>query len=106
MLHLRSSLQCSIVDSPSTGATGYIGGQTLHAIASTIPSSQVSVACLVRSAERGKLVQNAYPEHVRIVMGDLDDVGIIEKECQKSQVVLRQLPRPPLSLSLPCFQLT
>jgi hypothetical protein len=46
----------------------------------------------VRSVEKGELVQKAYPEHVRIVVGDLDDVEIIEKECQKSQVVLRQLP--------------
>ncbi|KAK5192620.1 hypothetical protein LTR99_009626 [Exophiala xenobiotica] len=75
-----------------TGATGYVGGQALHAIASTIPSSQVTITCLVRTVEKGKLVQKAYPEHVRIVVGDLDDVEIIEKECQKSQAVLRQLP--------------
>jgi hypothetical protein len=43
----------------------------------------------VQSVEKGKLVEKAYPEHVRIDVGDLDGVEIIEKECQKSQVVLR-----------------
>ncbi|KIW11081.1 hypothetical protein PV08_10380 [Exophiala spinifera] len=73
----------------TTGATGYTGGQALHAIAASTPASQVSITCLVRSAEKGKVVQDAYPDYVKVVVGDLDDVEVVEKQSQKSDVVLQ-----------------
>lgn len=63
----------------------------------------------MRSAEKGKVVQDAYPDHVKVVLGDLDDVETIENQSQKSDVVLREFPpltclktfSLSLSLSLP-----
>ncbi|KAL2433515.1 Oxidase ucsJ [Exophiala dermatitidis] len=72
-----------------TGATGYVGGQTLHAISKAFKPSQVTVACLIRDAQKAKKVQEAYPDHVRVVIGDLDNVDTIEAEAQKSDVVLQ-----------------
>ncbi|KAF2149197.1 NAD(P)-binding protein [Myriangium duriaei CBS 260.36] len=69
-----------------TGATGYLGGDTLHQlIESGIPASQIS--CLVRSEEKAKPVEAAYPG-IRIVIGDLDNSALLETESEAANIVL------------------
>lgn len=71
----------------STGATGYIAGDALHALYNAHP--EYTYACLVRSQEKGDLVQKAYPK-VRLVIGGLDDSELLEDEAAKADVVLRK----------------
>ena len=69
---------------PSTGATGYIGGDVLYAITHAFPGYEY--AALVRGA-KGAAVSAAYP-NVRIVNGSLDDSNIIEEESAKADIVI------------------
>ncbi len=77
-------------DGARTGATGYVGGQALHSIASSLPASQTVISCLVRDKKKAQEVRNSFPDHVEIVIGDLDDVGLIEKESRRADVVFRK----------------
>ncbi|KAJ9607137.1 hypothetical protein H2200_008209 [Cladophialophora chaetospira] len=67
-----------------TGASGLVGGEALHQIASQPSEHQMS--CLVRDAEKGSIIKKAYPD-VRIVEGDLDSIDIIRKEAKDADVV-------------------
>lgn len=69
-----------------TGATGYIGGDTLYALYNK--HSDYEIAALVRSEEKGKPVKEAFP-NVRLVIGDLDSSQLIEDESAKADVVIR-----------------
>jgi uncharacterized protein YbjT (DUF2867 family) len=73
----------------STGATGYIGGDTLHALYNKHPD--YSYTALVRSEEKGQPVKKAFP-NVRLVIGDLDDSKVLEEEAAKADVVIRASP--------------
>jgi N-acetyl-gamma-glutamylphosphate reductase len=53
-------------DNHSTGATGYIGGDALYAVASTYPDLEITA--LVRSSDKGAKVAAKYPK-VRLVYG-------------------------------------
>ncbi|KAL4814711.1 hypothetical protein BDW67DRAFT_186509 [Aspergillus spinulosporus] len=68
------------------GATGYIGGEVLHALDNTHP--EYEIAALIRSAEKASKVVAAFPR-VKVVSGDLDDTSVIEEEAKKSDVVIR-----------------
>ncbi|KAF2704535.1 NAD(P)-binding protein [Pleomassaria siparia CBS 279.74] len=68
-----------------TGATGYIGGDTLYALYEKHPEYEYSV--LVRSEEKGKTVTKAFPR-VRVVIGGLDDAEVLEEESAKADVVI------------------
>ncbi|KAF7528333.1 hypothetical protein PCG10_000941 [Penicillium crustosum] len=68
-----------------TGATGYIGGEVLHALHHAHP--EYEVAALIRDSEKAGKVLAAYPK-VRVVLADLDDVEIIEKESRKADIVI------------------
>lgn len=68
-----------------TGATGYIGGDTLYALYNA--HSDYEIAALVRSEEKGKPVKDAFP-NVRLVIGDLDSSKLIEEESAKADVVI------------------
>ncbi|PWY89197.1 nucleoside-diphosphate-sugar epimerase [Aspergillus heteromorphus CBS 117.55] len=68
-----------------TGATGYIGGDALYALTSKYPS--YSISALVRSPEKAEQVQAQYPS-VRVVVGDLDDSALLEKESADADIVL------------------
>ncbi|KAJ5305197.1 uncharacterized protein N7443_004857 [Penicillium atrosanguineum] len=68
-----------------TGASGYIGGDVLHVLKSTHPEYQCSV--LLRDSAKADAVSKAYPD-VRIILGDLDNVALIEEEAAKADVVV------------------
>jgi len=68
-----------------TGATGYIAGDALAAIYNSHPDYEY--ACLVRSKEKADKVKEAFP-NVRIVLGGLDDSGLLEEESAKADIVL------------------
>jgi uncharacterized protein YbjT (DUF2867 family) len=71
----------------STGATGYIGGDTLFALYNKHPDYEYSA--LVRTEEKAKPVKEAFP-NVRIVLGNLDDAKVLEEEAAKADVVIRK----------------
>ncbi|RAK76355.1 NAD(P)-binding protein [Aspergillus fijiensis CBS 313.89] len=68
-----------------TGATGYIGGDALYALVQKHPEYQYTV--LVRSAEKAQAVQEQYPS-ARVVIGDLDNSELLEKESADADIVL------------------
>ncbi|KAI4628990.1 hypothetical protein J4E83_003545 [Alternaria metachromatica] len=68
-----------------TGATGYIGGDTLFALYDK--HSDYEIAALVRTEEKAKTVTEAFPK-VRIVIGGLDDSKTLEDEAAKADVVI------------------
>lgn len=69
----------------STGATGYIGGDILHEVLATFET--VSVAALVRDAERAKAIKERYPQ-VTPVEGDLDCHQLIEDQVSQADIVI------------------
>ncbi|CAI6253056.1 unnamed protein product [Periconia digitata] len=69
-----------------TGATGYIGGDTLHVLYEKHPDW--NYAALVRTEQKAEPVKNAFPK-VRIVIGNLDDADILEKEAAAADVVIQ-----------------
>jgi hypothetical protein len=71
----------------STGATGYIGGEVLHALQHAHPDYEV--AALIRDKEKASKVLGAFPK-VRVVLADLDNVDIIEEESRKANIVIRE----------------
>lgn len=71
-----------------TGATGYIGGDTLFLVCRQHPGAEL--ALLVRSQEKAKKVQEQYP-NARIVIGSLDDSDILRREAAWADVVIRKL---------------
>ncbi|KAL2838520.1 NAD(P)-binding protein [Aspergillus pseudoustus] len=68
-----------------TGASGYIGGEVLHALRKANPSYLVSA--LVRDEAKGATISKAYPE-VRIVLGDLDSASLVEEEATNTDIVI------------------
>jgi hypothetical protein len=76
----------------STGATGYIGGDGLFAIASAHPDWQFSA--LVRSQEKAAQVTSKYPQ-IRTVIGDLDSSDLIEEEVKNADIVFRMFTEAP-----------
>ncbi|KAK5174653.1 uncharacterized protein LTR77_001735 [Saxophila tyrrhenica] len=69
----------------ATGATGYIGGDALFAIAQAHP--EYDITCLVRNSDKGALVAKDYASS-KLVYGDLDSVDLIEAEAKKADIVL------------------
>ncbi|KAK2766066.1 hypothetical protein FQN54_007581 [Arachnomyces sp. PD_36] len=67
-----------------TGATGYIGGDSLAVITKAHPDWDITA--LVRSKEKGAQVTNNHP-NVKLVYGDLDSTGLIEEESKKADIV-------------------
>nr|POF05841.1 uncharacterized protein CFP56_53228 [Quercus suber] len=67
-----------------TGATGYIGGDALHAIATAHPDYEITA--LVRNSAKGAQVVQNYPS-IRLVYGDLDDVELLAQEARRADVV-------------------
>lgn len=70
-----------------TGATGYIGGDALFAIASAHPEYEITA--LVRNSDKGVQVAKEYAK-VKLVYGDLDNVELLEDEAKKADVVCRK----------------
>lgn len=68
-----------------TGASGYIGGDVLHALATAHPDYEISA--LNRDQQKADQITKAYPS-VKIVQGSLDDAAVLEAEASKSDIVL------------------
>ncbi|KAK0385493.1 hypothetical protein NLU13_6673 [Sarocladium strictum] len=68
-----------------TGASGYIGGQVLHALVNAHP--ELTIRALVRDLTKGEAITTAYP-NVQIVEGSLDDESVLSKEASDASVVL------------------
>jgi len=67
-----------------TGATGYIGGDALYAIAHAHPDYEITA--LVRNSNKGGKVASQYAS-IRLVYGDLDSTDLITEEAAKADVV-------------------
>lgn len=76
-------------DPARTGATGYIGGDFLHAITETHP--ELEITALIRQRSATAKFKERYP-HVRIVQGDLDDDELLVKAGATSDVIISQSP--------------
>lgn len=69
-----------------TGATGYIGGDGLFAVAQAHPDWEITA--LVRSKEKGAHVIKQHPS-VKLVYGDLDSAELLEQEAAKADIIYR-----------------
>ncbi|KAJ6130644.1 hypothetical protein N7512_003424 [Penicillium capsulatum] len=67
-----------------TGATGYIGGDGLYALANAHPDWQLSA--LVRNKDKAAQLTSKYPQ-IRVVHGNLDSSDIIEEEVKNADIV-------------------
>lgn len=85
MKNNRHDVRRTNLQSSSTGATGYIGGEGLYALYKAHPDWKFSV--LVRNEEKGKPVQDAYP-NINLVYGTLDDAQVIEDAAADADIVL------------------
>ncbi|KAF2225133.1 nucleoside-diphosphate-sugar epimerase [Elsinoe ampelina] len=68
-----------------TGATGYIGGDALHALLSLHPD--FSYTALVRSGPRAVSLAATHPT-LRLVYGDLSSTSLITSEARAADIVL------------------
>ncbi|KAJ6103474.1 hypothetical protein N7486_005901 [Penicillium sp. IBT 16267x] len=68
-----------------TGVTGYIAGDALATLVSK--HANFSYSALVRSTEKAEQVKAQYPT-IRIVLGDLDDSALLERESAAADIVL------------------
>ncbi|KAG9662957.1 NAD(P)-binding protein, partial [Aureobasidium melanogenum] len=68
-----------------TGATGYIGGDTLYELYNKHP--EYSYTALVRTSEKGKSVTDKFPK-VKTVQGDNDSSDLLKKEASKADIVI------------------
>ncbi|KAL3478876.1 NAD(P)-binding protein [Aspergillus californicus] len=68
-----------------TGASGYIGGDILHALRQTHPEYKIRV--LVRDDVKAAAISKAYSD-VQIVKGDLDAENLIEEEVSQTDVIV------------------
>ncbi|RMZ20688.1 hypothetical protein D0859_15305, partial [Hortaea werneckii] len=71
-----------------TGATGYIGGDFLHAISKAHP--RVAVTALVRQESKAARLKELYPQ-VEVVEGDLDNADVLVKASSEADIVLSTL---------------
>ena len=69
----------------STGATGYIGGDVLHAIIKNHPDLEITA--LVRNSDKGAKVASQYPK-VRLVYGDLNNSELLTTEASTSDIIV------------------
>jgi nucleoside-diphosphate-sugar epimerase len=74
-----------------TGATGYIGGDTLYELYNKHP--EYSYTALVRTAEKGKSVTDKFPK-VKTVQGDNDSSDLLKEEASKADIVIREFLLP------------
>ncbi len=69
----------------STGATGYIGGDALYAIANDHPDLEITA--LVRNSDKGAKVAAQFPK-IRLVYGDLNNTKLLTKEASTSDIIV------------------
>ncbi|KAF1851240.1 NAD dependent epimerase/dehydratase family protein [Cucurbitaria berberidis CBS 394.84] len=68
-----------------TGATGYVGGDALYAIANTYPDLEITA--LVRNSDKGAKVAAQYSK-IRLVYGNLDSTELLTTEASKADIVV------------------
>ena len=85
-----------LITTSSTGATGYIGGDALHAIVDAHP--EYELACLVRDSNKGGQVASQFAR-ARLVYGNLDNLEILEEEAKKANIVLSTCARHQIGCS-------
>lgn len=86
-LHSCLSLRVHITDIlPSTGASGYVGGQVLRELVRGHP--EYAITALVRDTNSAATISQGYPK-IRTVIGDLNDGDLVEKEASQASVVVR-----------------
>ncbi|KAJ5140881.1 hypothetical protein N7448_004289 [Penicillium atrosanguineum] len=68
-----------------TGITGYIGGDATATLVAKHP--EFTYSALVRSTEKAEQVKAQYP-NIRVVIGDLDDSALLERESAAADIVL------------------
>jgi N-acetyl-gamma-glutamylphosphate reductase len=71
-----------------TGATGYIGGDALYALAHAHP--ELTITALVRDSDKGARVVQQHPT-IRLIEGDLDSSEVIERESADADIVLSEI---------------
>jgi uncharacterized protein YbjT (DUF2867 family) len=69
----------------ATGASGYLGGNTISRLVKKHPVWDVVV--LVRSEEQEKKINAAWPD-AQVLVGDLDDAETLRDEASKANLVL------------------
>ncbi|PWW77366.1 NAD(P)-binding protein [Tuber magnatum] len=68
-----------------TGATGYIGGNVLDELVAKYPTYVITA--LARTETAAAALSKKYPT-IRIAMGDLDSITVLETESEKADVVI------------------
>ncbi|RMZ70875.1 nucleoside-diphosphate-sugar epimerase [Pyrenophora seminiperda CCB06] len=68
-----------------TGATGYIGGDALYAVANKYPDLEITA--LVRNSDKGAKIAAQYPK-IRLVYGTLDSTDLLTTEASNADIVL------------------
>ncbi|KAI5783593.1 hypothetical protein EDC01DRAFT_212288 [Geopyxis carbonaria] len=81
----RNSLASKVLTSPSTGATGFIGGTALNLLVTTHPEYEITA--LVRDDAKAAALKAKFPS-VKTVLGDLDSSAVIEAASAASDIVL------------------
>ncbi|KAJ5218078.1 uncharacterized protein N7498_000177 [Penicillium cinerascens] len=70
---------------PGTGVTEYVGGDALATLVAKHP--EFSYSAMVRSTQKAEQVMAQYP-NTRVMIGDLDDSALLERESAAADIVL------------------
>lgn len=70
-----------------TGASGYIGGEALHRLATAHP--EYSIRALIRNDAHGSAITQAY-KNIEPVKGSLADAEVLAREATEADVVLSE----------------
>ncbi|KAI4595523.1 hypothetical protein KJ359_006869 [Pestalotiopsis sp. 9143b] len=74
-----------------TGASGYIGGQVLNELLKSSPGRPITL--LLRDEKKANLISDKFSQ-VNVVIGDLDDGDLFEREASRASIVLRKTGFP------------
>ncbi|TVY21775.1 hypothetical protein LARI1_G000171 [Lachnellula arida] len=77
------------------GATGHIGGAVVKAILAQYPD--VELTALVRDQNKARRLEQAF-SRTRAVVGDLNNVDLIESESKAAGIVINQLDGSPAAI--------
>lgn len=70
-----------------TGATGYIGGDALHAIVEAHPEYEITT--LVRNSDKGALVAQQYG-NIKMAYGDLNSEQLLIEQASQADIICRK----------------
>ncbi|KAF2846165.1 NAD(P)-binding protein [Plenodomus tracheiphilus IPT5] len=69
-----------------TGATGYVGGETLHTLSNST-SNPLEITALIRDESKAAQVLAAHPT-TKIIIGDLDDTPLLTSQAEAADIVI------------------